>query len=297
MLAPTVPEIPIFLNDIWRNALCEGLCFGVRLFEIVCPFKSIPLGRCLLRISKHGPLKIATRPFATHVNMEWFSSVAGNRNFAAFKHTMRSECLLYAELRSHSASNCQDSDLVMDYHQDLTRGDLWSDYSEIVRRNVKKSRKCGHIIDKTYEPDRFYDLLSRQGGRSDRANSGFSREDFRRFLSILNAHDLMDMFFSYNRHGDRDAGHVCLRDGKVAYDILSASTAAAYATGANYHLLHHILGYYSGMGFHTFDHCGANIEGVREFKRRFSPQECYMVLHRFGAPIGLLLQARKWFKR
>lgn len=293
----TVPaEHCVFLSPIWVEALRNGLGLPVEISPLVDPESGRVIGQCLLHVGRKGFLRKGSRPFASLVNVDWIDSVDDRIKVAAIRRLMWHKGLISVTLREYGGNDISDAVRISNFCQDLSDGRRWDKYSAIVRRSVKRAISEGFAVSKEFRPADFFRIFSAGHHARARFPLPFSEKQFCAFAEILSAKGHLDFFFSTRADGSASAAHAIIANNGVAYDILSQRDPQSNSVVDNYFLLHKILNHYAERRFRIFDHCGANIPAVREFKRRFSPREVWLRTrtHRLASAADTLM--RKWFK-
>lgn len=293
---PNPDQLSIFLRPIWEKALRAGLGLPVERFLLTTRQSSHEIGSCVVHCGRRGIMRAASRPFATLVNLQWHENVDEDLKNEAVRNMIRQNRLLTLTLREQCVERVVEADVSLNYRQDLLDQNRWKKYSAIVRRNVKKGISKGIVVEKDFRPADFYRLFARGQLARLRTRLPFNEVQFCKFAEILAAEGKVDFFFARNADGKFSAAHAVLRDSPVAYGILSQRNPEVDSNLDNYLLVHAIFECYAREAFHAFDHCGANIAEVREFKRRFSPQEVWLRTRTHGLFAAAQCTVRKWFK-
>ncbi|MCX7014330.1 MAG: GNAT family N-acetyltransferase [Candidatus Sumerlaeota bacterium] len=293
--AAGAPPPPIFLHPLWEKALREGLGQDVRILPLVGLSAGQPIGACIVHIGRKAFLRKASRPFATLFNAQWEGTPDSATRAAAIWRLLREGRFLALTLRECASVPRPSAETFLNYRQDLRDADRWSKYSEVARRSIRKATSAGTAMDRELHPAEFYRLFSACQIACKRVPLPFSERQFATFADMLAESSRLETFFARDAAGRVTAAHAVLLDHPVAYDALSARDPEIRSTRDNYFLVHEIMSYFSRQGYSAFDHCGANIASVREFKRRFAPREVVLSTETHGI-LGVARRlTRKWF--
>jgi hypothetical protein len=266
-----------FVSDLWCHAL-QRLGFNVKSYDIPGDGGGAPAGTCIVRLSKKAWLTKATRPFATPFNLVWTCQVEESRKRGLLRCFAQQMSLTTLELRGPPEKTERPDRGVKDFLQDLSPTVTCS-YSTIVRRSIRQAAKSGVRVEKAYDTNVFYTLFNAQHWHRLGKPLPFGYEEFKGFSMVLRDAGHLDMIIARNSQGQPTAAHMCILDFPCVYDLLLARNPDSLRDPDNYYVVHRMLEGYAREGYMVFDHCGANVDGVAEFKRRFGPRAAYMESH------------------
>ncbi|WP_298669782.1 GNAT family N-acetyltransferase [uncultured Methanofollis sp.] len=142
--------------------------------------------------------------------------------------------------------------------------------SRNARRNMKKGRENGIVIQKFEDIDMFYKLFEytfQNRGMAPPLQKPLLRSIFKTFHERGNC----ELVTAHNRDGDVIGGDIYLTDNRRVYRWAAATTPEAKASGASFLLLYESLLDFGERGYRQINLMTANIPYLAEFTQNFSP--------------------------
>lgn len=161
------------------------------------------------------------------------------------------------------------SQLFYTYHLDL-QDDIHGNYSQSVRRTVRKAEEDDMTVRQHDDPDLFYRLFSltyeRQG-----VTPPVEPDFFHRILAMLHDTDRGEMWCVETDTGTPAAAEIIVWDNKRAYRWGAASHPDLIRTGAPTLLSTRILEEWKDRGFTEFNLMGGNMHHLARFIAKLNP--------------------------
>jgi hypothetical protein len=164
-------------------------------------------------------------------------------------------------------------------------------YNENLRRNLKKARQAGCVINKELEVEQVIRLAiaqMKEHGNESKDNV----ERFRKLYNLLSAKDLADCYGVYDAQNNLLASAAFFRMKDRAYYILVGNAPSGRELGASHALIDAYINDHAGK-LKWLDFEGSDIPSLASFYRSFGGQyDPYPVLKLNRLPFYL-----KWFKK
>jgi hypothetical protein len=169
--------------------------------------------------------------------------------------------------------------------------DLYKNYSENARRNIKKAMKADLTLKEEVSPKEIVDLFKKTKGQELEI---FSASDYKKLVQLMNKFvnsGNAESLGIYNRENKLEAAGFFMRSGNRYVFLKSGVTDDGKEQGAMHLLFDSFIKKHSGSGM-QLDFGGSSVESVARFYKNFGAKDCvYLQVKKNRLP-GLL----NWIK-
>ncbi len=176
---------------------------------------------------------------------------------------------------------------------------IWSGFQENIRRDIRKAKKLGVVVERSSDIDAFLDVneltFQRQGIRLP-----YSRSYVKHLFAACQAREAGTIFLARGKEGRVHAGNLLVWNEHCAYYLMGGGDPELRNSGATSLAMWHAIQFAATVS-RIFDFEGSMIEPVERFFRGFGAVQTpyFAVSHirsrRIASAMALRSMAKAWF--